>query len=152
MNLIKDASGKTVLKISLADWQSLTTIASMPYGRVAGLVKRYIRSVLIKNNWTDFSIHESRNGSGFEVHGWRDMEQLPDIGPPGGRENRHAQEEFDQEAKIIQAELLNKVKPPSQEVVVNIRIHKSGMGDNKASFYAYLKYDTGGYVTPIEFL
>jgi hypothetical protein len=153
---------KRILRITQADWQAAgkrmgqraqpaqTKVAALPEGREAGQVKRSIRHILSRNNWPSPSIHESRNGSGFQVHAWRPMEQLPDIGPEGGRENRHAQAEFDQEAQSLQDQLRH-VKPPPQNVVVSIRIHRD-QTENQAKLYAYLKYEEGFYVTPIEFL
>lgn len=125
--------------------------AAMPYGRDAGQVKRYVRSVLAKFKWADFSISESRDSSGFNVYGWREMEQLPDIDTTGGRENSHAQREFDEEAKKIKAEMERAIKPTPEEVSVSIRIHRD-RDVNKARLYAWLKYEEGHYVTPIEFL
>jgi len=98
--------------------------------------------ILKKNGWTDFHIFKSRNGSGFEIHAWREAEQLPDD---------DLQREFEKEGNVLKRLLEQKIKPEPEDIHVEVRLNRSHQG-TKAKLYVYLKYGEGFYVTPIEFL
>jgi len=126
--------------------------AAMPRGHERGALKRTLGRILRKNDWEKPSIFESRNGSGFEIHAWRDVEQLPDVSfDSNARTNDDLQREFAKEEKELARTLSRSVKPKPEEIVVNVRLNRSHQG-TRAKLYIYLKYDVGFPVTPIEFL
>lgn len=134
----------------LAVAKSLT--AASPSSKDGGRIKRAVGLILKKNGWKNYHIFDSRDGSGYEIHAWREVEQLPDISLVRGvRTNDDLAREFDKEEKAISSVLERSLPVPPQEIVVNIRLSRQHDG-NQAKLYAYLKYDVGFPVTPIEFL
>jgi hypothetical protein len=125
--------------------------AVMPSNKDGGRIKRALGLILRRSNW-DYHIFESRSGSGYEIHAWRDVEQLPDISMvPGARTNDDLAREFEKEEKALSSVLERSLPIPPQEIVVRIRLSRQHDG-TKANLYIYLKYAEGHYVTPIEML